>query len=179
MTITDKITLTSAIVGLLTFIATAFYVVLTYKQLSLLESSYQLERRPYLVFKGLSLAKLVDAKSGKTHLEVGISLQNSGKLLLSYKIKHGTVHLNQESQVGAAFVNNGGYIFPNQESIFRFGAAPIDDAIAKAIGGDIEYEAEYQSSEGGQVFHSKRKIRFELSIENGAHRFWYLNEEES
>ena len=179
MSISDYTNLTIAVVGGLTFVATGIYVFLTYQQFKILESSYQLERRPYLVFRNVTLENIVDPTTQKTSIGVGLLFQNSGKLLLNYSISKASVHLDQTSQLSGLSLNHGGYIFPNQETTYRLGAAPIDDSSAKVLTGQIDYEAEYFSSDKGTVFHSKRKLRFELSKESKNFRYWFMEESEA
>lgn len=180
---------TNAALAILTFLlaaATVWLAVATWRMASISKDSFALESRPYFAFKNFlfkfHLEGPIDQPSSlkKAAVRIGLRFRNPGRVLIRYQVKNIRITFSGATVDNPKFELMGGIIYPDDETMFWYGAIQNVDISAMPKKGIAEYEVEYRSIEKGKVFYSSRKIEYTInSIEPFDMDWLYLEEQDS
>lgn len=128
------------------------------------KQTFELSHRPYLAFKSFhfNIHKIDDTTA---NIQGGIELENVGNVLLKFNVNSLRIILQDRTVGDPKFMNTGGYVYPKQNTAYRFDTIKNIDFSRFPISGTIEYELEYSS--GTKKYISKKKSIVQI-YENGA-----------
>ena len=182
----EQINTVIAIFTVLLAISTVWLAIATWRMASVTKDSFDLESRPYVVFKGF-IFKFFRKKTSdeqradsKAAVRIGLILSNPGRVLVKYVMKTIRITFSGVTLDKPQFQLMGGTIFPNDETVFWYGTIKDIKITEMPKQGIVEYEIEYFSIAKKRKFTSKRTIEYTiLSIEPFDIEWLYLEEKDS
>ncbi len=162
-------------------IATVVYACLTFRMMSVMKATHEIESRPYLAFDGLSFTLLTNDNKRIGTLKVGIIFRNPGKVLTRYDIEKVELRIadGEIQQRESLAVTRGGSVFPGSSRIFFLTPADhvvIDQGIVQ---GAVEYELRYAVPTLAASYRSMRKLNFVYFIDAGHYEWVESHSEET
>lgn len=180
---------TNAALTILTLLlagATVCLAVATWRMASITKASFDLESRPYFAFKDFSfkffLEKPVDNSQPPTKgaVRIGLKFKNPGRVLIHYQVKTIRITFSGATVDNPEFKLMSGAIYPNDETMFWYGAIQNIDLSTMPKIGVVEYEVDYYAIEKKQIFPSIRKIQYTINSINPFDMDWlYLEEKDT
>ena len=183
---------TNAALAILTLLlagATVWLAVATWRMASITKASFDLESRPYFAFKNFffkfHFEKPADDSlpPAKGAVRIGLIFRNPGRVLIHYKVKSIRMTFSGSTVDNPKFELMGGAIYPNDETMFWYGAIQNIDLSTMPKTGIAEYEVDYyaiDAIEKKQKFKSTRKIQYTINSINPFDMDWlYLEEKDS
>lgn len=175
-----------AILTLLLAAATVWLAVATWRMASVSKASFDLESRPYFAFKDFLfkffLEKPVNDAQPPTKgaVRIGLKFRNPGRVLIHYQVKTIRITFSGATIDNPKFELMGGAIYPNDETMFWYGAIQNIDLSTMPKTGVVEYEVEYYAVDKKQTFRSIRKIQYTINSVSPFDMDWlYLEEKDS
>jgi len=175
-----------AILTLLLAVATVWLAVATWRMASITKASFDLESRPYFAFKEFLfkffLEKPFDTSQVPTKgaVRIGLKFRNPGRVLIHYKVKTIRITFSGATVDNPKFELMGGAIYPNDETMFWYGAIPSIDLSSMPKTGIVEYEVDYYAIGKKQIFKSARKIQYTINSISPFDMDWlYLEEKDT
>ncbi len=113
-------------------------------------------------------------------VRIGIKFQNPGRVLIHYKVKTIRVTFSGSTVDNPKFELMGGTIYPNDETMFWYGAIKNISLTTMPITGVVEYEVDYYAVEKKKVFNTIRKIQYTINSIDPFDIDWlYLEEKDT
>ncbi len=166
--------------------ATVWLAVATWRMASITKASFDLESRPYFAFKDFlfkfHLEKPTQESEPPTKgiVRIGLKFRNPGRVLIHYEVKTIRITFSGATADNPKFESMGATIYPNDETVFWYGAIPNIDLSTMPKTGIVEYEVEYYAIEKKQIFKSSRKIQYTIYSINPFNMDWlYLEEKDT
>jgi hypothetical protein len=180
---------TNAALAIITFLlagATVWLAVATWRMASVSKASFDLESRPYFAFKDFlfkfHLEKPAQESQPPTKgaVRIGLKFRNPGRVLIHYQVKTIRITFSGATVDNPKFESMGGPIYPNDETIFWYGAIPNIDISTMPKTGIVEYEVDYYAIERKQTFKSNRKIQYTINSIDPFNMDWlYLEQKDT
>jgi hypothetical protein len=175
-----------AILTLLLAGATVCLAVATWRMALITKASFDLESRPYFAFKDFLFKFFIEKSSDNSQtpsrgaVRIGLKFRNPGRVLIHYQVETIRITFSGATVDNPKFELMGGSIYPNDETIFWYGAIPNIDISAMPKTGIVEYEVDYYAIEKKQTFKSTRKIQYTIDSINPFNMEWlYLEEKDT
>ena len=149
--------LITAIISLIVLIAYTYY---TWEMSKIMRDTYLLERRPYLCFNNLEIKKIQSPLSNKINIQIGLMLNNIGRVPLTYRVNRIVVTVNGQGVPNPTFVNLGGTIFPSASTIFRYPIIPNCSQIKQLDKGTVEFDISYYCGNLRERYRLYREIEY-------------------
>lgn len=149
--------------------ATVWLGIATWRMASVSKASFDLETRPYFAFKEFLFKFLLEKPDQeslpptKGAVRIGLKFRNPGRVLIYYQVKNIRITFSGSTVDDPKFESKDGPIYPNDETIFWYGAIPNIDISKMPKTGIVEYEVEYYALENKQTFKSSRKIHYTIN----------------
>jgi hypothetical protein len=122
---------------------------------------FEADRRPYLSFVELT-CNFGSILENSINCQLGLRLQNVGRVLLSYKVISFGLSLNDVKNENPRLDNNGDYVFPNSFAAFSYDVIRSIPFHQEPIHGVLEYRIEYKANESNKIYKSTRKLKIEI-----------------
>lgn len=182
----DQTNAALAILTLLLAAATVWLAVATWRMASVTKASFDLESRPYFAFKDFLFKFFLEKPTNDTQpptkgaIRIGLKFKNPGRVLIHYQVKTIRITFSGATVDNPKFELMGGAIYPNDETMFWYGAIQNIDLSTMPKTGIVEYEVDYYAIEKKQTFKSTRKIQYTINSINPFDMDWlYLEEKDS
>lgn len=182
----DQTNAALAILTLLLAAATVWLAVATWRMASVTKASFDLESRPYFAFKDFLFKFFLEKSTNDTQpptkgaVRIGLKFKNPGRVLIHYQVKTIRITFSGATVDNPKFELMGGAIYPNDETMFWYGAIQNIDLSTMPKTGIVEYEVDYYAIEKKQTFKSTRKIQYTINSINPFDMDWlYLEEKDS
>ncbi len=112
---------------------------------------------------------LIDSQGVRKGVRIGLRLRNLGARALRYQMKTALVLLDSKAVAPPLFQNNGGVIYPDSSTDFRFPSFEVGDESSSPKHGLVEYVMDYGYTEGK----ARRRITGALTLTFDKERFEY------
>jgi hypothetical protein len=147
-------------------IATIFLAIATYNMANVSRKSFDLDSRPYFAFINFNFRFFLEKSSKNkeiTATRIGLVFKNPGRVLIHYQVRSIHFTLAGSTIDNPQFENLGGYIYPNNETVFWYGTLPKTDISTMPIIGVGEYEIDYSGVGQEKLYTTKRKIKYTIN----------------
>lgn len=174
------------ILTLLLAVATVCLAVSTWRMTSITKASFDLESRPYFAFKDFLFKFFLkkpaeDSESPiKGSVRIGLKFRNPSRVLIHYQVKNIRITFSGATVDIPKFELMGGYIYPNDETVFWYGAIQNIDLSTLPKTGMAEYKVDYYAIDKKRTFESTRKIQYTIHSIDPFNMDWlYLEEKDT
>ena len=179
---------TNVVLAILTFLlaaATVWLAIATWRMASVSKASFDLETRPYFSFKNFLFKFFLEEPTdnnpspSKGSVRIGLKFKNPGRVLIHYQVEKIRITFSGATIDNPKFELMGGTIYPNDETLFWYGAIQNIDLSTMPKKGNVEYEIKYYAVEKNHTFKSIRKIEYTINSINPFDMDWlYLEEQD-